>query len=731
MTVVPYSVTRKDVWDAFVDVCRQGSFIFKRDFMDYHAERYFDCSVMVCQGLTEDDNYKENELHVQDVVAILPANWDEEARRVESHGGLSYGGLLTREDASQVDVLRCMQLVMKYYRNYLGAKELIYKPIPYIYSALPAEEDRYALFRAGATLERRMVSTVVDQMHALSVKSLKQDSAIRAVDAGFYIERVLERRWDVLEEFWSLLNDEESKVRGTEHLHSFDELKLLMDRFPKDICLLVVKNVETRIVAGVLVFETRQVAHIQYVAATREGRDNGALDLLFRHLIVERYKSMRYIDFGSSNSSDCQDLNEKMIFQKESFGGRAVCYDIYKVELKEFELGDMFRIDQGNAEVKSVKYLDLGKVTASFEPELGSAMRRVEESGWYLLGNENKVFAEAFAKYIGVKHCITTGNGLDALKIILRSLKLINGWKSGDGVLVQGNTYLATVIAIRDAGLLPVLYDVDANLCVDSNADLDKQKQYINIAAKDAADKGIKLRAIMPVHLYGRVWNMDVFRDVVEACHLIVVEDAAQIHGAEWKGKKSGALGMAAGWSFYPGKNLGALGDAGCITTDDDRLAVVAEKMRNYGFREKYLAEVEGVNSRMDELQAAVLGVKLRRLDADNARRRDIARMYIEGIDNPLLKLPTMPKVENECVWHVMPVYCAVRDRLKKYLADNGVESLIHYPKPPHMQSTWKGEHVDLGQTEKLAREELSLPIGPVMSDDEVKRVIDVCNDFV
>ena len=727
MTVVPYSVTRRVVWDDFVDGCRQGCFVFRRGYMDSYGDGVFDCSVMVCQGLTEDDDYKENELQVSDVVAVLPANWDEKSRTVISHGKLPYGGLLTREDATQVDVLRCMQLVMKYFRNYLGARDLLYKPTPYIYSSLPAEEDRYALFRAGAKLERRRVSTVVDQLHPLGMRNLRQNSARRAVDSGLYIERAREMQWDVLERFWGMLQDYICVNNRRPLTVTLDSLKEMMTKFPRLIRLYVVRDNDTEMVAGALVYELRQVAFVRYVASTRQGRDMGALDLLFRNLITERYKGMRYIDFGGSNSASGMDLDDSQIFMKEGFGGRSVCYDEYRVELKEYELRDMFRIDLPKDGSSGVKYLDLKRVTESYEPELSRAVKRVVESGWYLLGRENEQFASDWSRYIGVRHTSPCGNGLDALKLVFRSLRLLHGWQEGDGVLVQGNTYIATILAIRDAGLRPVLFDVDVN----ADDDIDRQKALVKLAVDYAEFNGIRLRAVCPVHLYGRVWNMDVFRSQVERHDLVVVEDCAQVHGGAWRGRKAGALGTAAAWSFYPGKNMGALGDGGCVTTDDDRLAETVGMMRNYGFREKYVCEMDGVNSRMDELQAAVLGVKLKRLDSDNERRREIARMYVQDIQNPLLKLPRMPKVDDECVWHIMPVCCAERDRLREYLGGLGIETLIHYPIPPHLQKTWVGEHVALPGAERLAREELSLPISPVMTDEEVGRVVEACRRFV
>ena len=732
MIIIPYSITHRDAWNNFVAGSKQGTFLLNRNFMDYHADRFFDCSIMICQADDDKGAYTSTEQNFGDIIAVMPANWIEETKTVESHGGLTYGGLLTREDITETEVLQVLQAAFTYYREMMGARVLLYKPIPYIYSTLPSGEDLYALFRANAQLSRRLVSSVVDMRHQLRMSALRTNGVKKALASGFYIDRMQEGDRETLNEFWVLMEDMLMRHHKASPTHTVDEISLLISRFPREIKVYIVRNSSLRIVAGVIVFETGSVAHVQYIASSTEGIENGALDLLFRHLITERYKNMDYLDLGTSNEAHGHILNEGLIAKKESFGGRAVCYDTYRVMLDEPGIATMCDLHKPKDKKKQIKYLDLKKLNHTYEPYLSYEINRVTQSGFYLLGQENKRFEQTWKNYVRTRNCVLTGNGLEALVLILRAYMQLNGWRRGDYVLVQGNTYIATVMAIREAGLTPVLFD-PAYHPVHGMPMLDYDHIGRILAKLDSTHS---LRAIMPVHLYGRVWDMDNVRKFASLHDIKVIEDAAQAHGAELNGVRAGALGDAAGWSFYPGKNLGALGDAGCVTTNDDKLADLIRTMANYGSREKYVNEVEGMNSRVDEIQAAILTVKFPYLNIENKRRREIADRYMTGIDNPLIKLQQRPGNPEENVWHIFPVYCAERDKLQAYLKENGVETLIHYPIPPHRQASLQGEGKlmipeALPVTEKEAREELSLPVSPVMSNDDVDSVIALLNRFV
>jgi dTDP-4-amino-4,6-dideoxygalactose transaminase len=297
---------------------------------------------------------------------------------------------------------------------------------------------------------------------------------------------------------------------------------------------------------------------------------------------------------------------------------------------------------------------------------------------------------------------------------------MLRGWHDGDEVIVPANTYIASILAIRETGLKPVLVEPDIR---DYNIHLKECQKALTE----------KTRAIMVVHLYGRVCcDIDNIMTMAGENNLLVIEDAAQAHGAQWQGRRAGHLGDAAGFSFYPGKNLGALGDAGCVVTDDDELAHVVRSMANYGSSMKYVNEYEGINSRTDEIQAAALRVKLPRLDIDNEHRRQIARKYMNGIKNPMIILPLWPQDDQECVWHLFPIRCAERDSLQKYLSEAGVQTLIHYPIAPHKQEALKHlEHGPLPLTQRIHEEELSLPISPIMTEDDAEFVINLLNKFV
>lgn len=706
ITIIPYSINRKETWDAFVESSKNGTFLLKRNFMDYHSDRFFDCSLLVYAGISPDGEFKESGLTTKDLVAVFPANWDKENRTVHSHQGLTYGGLLVLPEVTQKEVMDMMQAILQYYRDYMQAVRLVYKPIPYIYSSLPSGEELYALFRAGARLTRRLVSTCVSMRNPMKMATLRMRQARKAVDHGFYIDRIIEGDIETLREYWTLLEGVLEKYHNARPTHTLQEMALLMSQFPKNIRPYIVRH-EKRIVAGVVVFECRKVAHVQYIASGEEGRTYGALDLLFRHLINERYKQFDYVDFGTSNEDGGRYLNEGLIHQKEGFGGRAVCYDTYEVNISSLSLaGD------------DVKYLDLKRLNDSFEPELTAEVARVVQGGWYLLGQENERFSKAFADYCGARFCVPTGNGLDALTMILLAYKQMLGWPDNAEVIVPSNTYIASILAVSRAGLQPVLCEPrleDYLINPDLIEDLITERT----------------KAIMVVHLYGRVCDMKPIMALADKCGLKVVEDVAQAHGVLYDGVRAGHLSDAAGVSFYPGKNLGALGDAGCVTTDDEALANYVRAMANYGSQEKYLNIMKGLNSRMDEIQAAVLCLKLKRLDADNEARRRVAQAYCEGIRNPLITLPTMPAEPSQNVWHVYPIRTPERNHLREYLSREGIETMVHYPLPPHKQQAyaeWNERTYRI--SERIHREILSLPMSPVLSDDEVRRVVDVLNSY-
>lgn len=715
MIIVPYSVNYKDTWDQFVLQSKNGTFLLQRNFMDYHADRFVDCSLLVYDSAVLGDEEREKCYGMDGLLAVFPANWVEKERCVYSHQGLTYGGLVMAGELTQSEVLDAMRHVMRYCMDMLRAQRMVYKPIPYIYSTSPAQEDLYALFRLGGRLQARAVSSVVDLSAPLKMSTLRVRQAKKALEHDLYIDRLMDGDRQGLHDFYVLLEEVLLRRHGVRPVHSQEELELLMSRFPKEIKLFLVKR-DSRVLAGCLVFVCRQVAHIQYIAAGDEGRELGALDLLFRHLIHERYKMMSYLDFGISTEQGGRVLNEGLIFQKEGFGARAVCYDSYVLPLDR----DVISAVKAQKEINTerIRFLYLKAVNDSFEPQLTSAIEDVVRSGWYVRGEAVKRFESEFALYCGARHCIGVGNGLDALKIILRAYAHKEGWALGDEVIVPANTFVATLLAVTEAGLKPVLCDP---LAEDALIDVTRIERLVTP----------RTRAIIPVHLYGRVCRMSAINALAKQYGLRVIEDAAQAHGAMYLGQRTGHLADAAAFSFYPGKNLGCLGDGGAILTDDDELARLARMMGNYGSSAKYVHDIKGVNSRLDEIQAAVLSVKLPRLDQDNAHRRLLALSYHQGIDNPLVSLPALPKNMLEHVFYVFPIRCFERDALKEYLRRYGVDTQIHYPTPPHRQGAY-AELFDmpLPITEKLHRETLSLPISPVMTQDQVQHIIRLVNEF-
>jgi dTDP-4-amino-4,6-dideoxygalactose transaminase len=363
-----------------------------------------------------------------------------------------------------------------------------------------------------------------------------------------------------------------------------------------------------------------------------------------------------------------------------------------------------------------VPFLDLRAQHAEIEQELEAAFRRVLRSGWYILGEEVTAFEREFAAYCGVKHCVGVGNGLEALHLILRAM----GFGPGDEVIVPSNTYIATWLAVSQCGALPVPVEPD------------ERTFNIDPACVEAAIT-VRTRAILPVHLYGQPADMDAINSLAKKHGLMVIEDAAQAHGARYRGRRVGALGDSAGFSFYPGKNLGALGDAGAVTTDDDALADKVRVLRNYGSRVKYQNETRGFNSRLDELHAALLRVKLARLDKWNESRRAKAATYLRELALTGLRLPAFADWA-EPVWHVFAVRSPHRDALQRHLAEAGIGTMIHYPVPPHLQPAY----ADLGLregalpvSERIHREIVSLPLWPGLLDSDIGTVCAAVRAFV
>ena len=369
-----------------------------------------------------------------------------------------------------------------------------------------------------------------------------------------------------------------------------------------------------------------------------------------------------------------------------------------------------------------IPFLSLKDVTALHGVEINEAVTRVVNGGWYLLGEENKRFEENYAKFIGSKYCIGCANGLDALIWIFRAYIEMGVMQPGDEVIVPANTYIATILSITENGLVPVLVEPKLNT-------LEIDDDLIEAALTP------KTKAIAIVHLYGRNAYTDKIGALCKKYNLKLIEDNAQAHGCKHTdGRVTGSIGDAAGHSFYPGKNLGALGDGGAVTTNDPELAAAVRALANYGSQKKYVFKYAGRNSRLDEIHAAVLDVKLKYLNEDNAHRQEMAKLYYEGIKNPLISLPDR-LANDQNVYHLFPIFCARRDELQAYLKENGVGTVIHYPIPPFKQEcysndSWNTPQLSLPITERIHNTELSLPIGPTIKVDEVNYIITTINNF-
>lgn len=363
-----------------------------------------------------------------------------------------------------------------------------------------------------------------------------------------------------------------------------------------------------------------------------------------------------------------------------------------------------------------IKFLDLKKINAQYADELKQAAAEVIDSGWYLLGTKVKTFENSLAEYLGVKHAIGVSNGLDALRLIFRAYIEMGIMQKGDEIIVPANTYIATILAISDNGLIPVLVEPD----------IKTYNLNISLIEKHITNK---TKAIVVVHLYGQICWSDEIEQIAKKHSLKIVEDNAQAIGAIWNGKRSGSLGDAAGNSFYPGKNLGALGDSGAVTTSNDELSKTVRAIANYGSTKKYINEFQGLNSRMDEIQAAFLDIKLKYLDAENQKRREVAKYYIDNINNSNIILPTFTN-ENH-VWHLFVIRYQNRDKVQQYFTENDIQTLIHYPIPPHKQIAYSHLNNKIFPiTEQIHNEVLSLPISPVINMDEVEQLVKIINAY-
>ena len=373
---------------------------------------------------------------------------------------------------------------------------------------------------------------------------------------------------------------------------------------------------------------------------------------------------------------------------------------------------------------RTIPYLPLKELNARHATEMKEAMAEVVDSGWYLRGEQTRRFEQEYAQYIGTRYCVGCGNGLDALTLIFRAYKELGILQEGDEVIVPANTYIASILAITENNLTPILVEprIDTFQMDDSLIE-----QHITK----------KTKAILLVHLYGYCAYTEKIAKLCDNYHLLLIEDNAQAHGCNYQlsiinypYKKTGSLGNAAGHSFYPGKNLGALGDGGAVTTDDEQLAEVVRALGNYGSSKKYHFDYLGKNSRLDELQAALLRIKLKYLDQDNEYRQQIALRYIREINNPLLRLPSEEYAKNS-VHHIFPVLCEQRDRLQEYLREHGVETIIHYPIPPHQQPCYAAWNtLQLPVTEQIHQQELSIPLHPLLTEEEITYIIDLLNSL-
>ncbi|MEA2047508.1 MAG: DegT/DnrJ/EryC1/StrS family aminotransferase [Campylobacterota bacterium] len=447
---------------------------------------------------------------------------------------------------------------------------------------------------------------------------------------------------------------------------------------------------------------------------------NKEINKLIKITIQELLKSVKLAKTPSYVEIDFEDIEDSQIIgSAKAIDAIVLTRDegmLQKYSNIAIDPNHFFEMTQNSDKV--IPFLDLKSLNAQYFNEYEKAFDSVVNGGWYIQGNECKAFEKEFSEYCGAKHCIGVANGLDALTLIIRAYKEMGIMQEGDEVIVPSNTYIASILAISEKGLVPVL--VEPNI---ATYNIDPTLIEENITSKT--------KAIMVVHLYGQVASMDEVNAIAKKYNLKVIEDSAQSHGAYYGDKRAGNLGDASGFSFYPGKNLGALGDGGAVSTSNEELADTIRALGNYGSQKKYENIYKGTNSRLDEIQAAILRVKLRYLDTEINHRREIANYYLDNIKNESLILP---KVENQNshVWHLFVIRTAKRDKLQKYLLDNGIQTLIHYPLPPHKQEAYK-EWLDelFPITEKIHDEVLSLPISGIQSLEDTKLIVEKINSFI
>lgn len=717
MRIIPFSIGYREAWDSFLSRTRNSSFLLTRSFLDFHAESIADCSLMVY----EEDAFTDDSDHMpgtEGLLALFPANWDETERTVYTHQSIFCGGLQMQADVKLNNVLEITQAILSYYANYLQAEKIVYAPTPYIYNEYPNGDELYALFQAGAKLTGRAVSMVVPLKEYHRLPTLKNILARKAIQKGMYISRMLSEDLEDQKAYANLLDQTSSVLSfsASSRVRTVEDIRRIISDYSRFAKFFVVKN-DDGLQAGCMLLITERVAYVQQMVCTDFGLQNGAIELLLKHLADSNVGGVKYLDMGSSYVGNS--LDRSLLSIKESFGAKSVTYDVYTLSLDKLALHKMVQ-RVVKEEDERVPYLSLKLLNDTFEPLLSDVVAKTVKSGRYLLGNNVKTFEQEFADYCGTGHCVAVGNGLEALQLLLMAYKEKEGWSDGDEVIVSAHTFIASIQAVVQAGLTPVLCEPKQEDC------LINPSQVEGLLTE-------RTRAILAVHLYGKLCDMEALRKIAEAHNLKLLEDAAQAHGAvRYDGRKAGALGDAAGFSFYPGKNLGALGDAGAVVTDNEEVAQLVRMMGNYGSSEKYVHDHLGINSRMDEIQAAVLRTKLARLDEDNERRRAIAARYAEGIINPLVHLPATPRFAQEHVYHIYAIRCHQRDKLKQFLAENGIETLIHYPTPPHRQLAFRvmWQSLSLPITEQIHREELSLPLSPVLTDQQVERIIKTVNEF-
>lgn len=431
---------------------------------------------------------------------------------------------------------------------------------------------------------------------------------------------------------------------------------------------------------------------------------------------IKIVKTPSYIDI--QNDLFIQDTEDYLIeLSAKAIGALIITRDEKFLKNSNLTISIEEFLNQKETKNHQISFLDLKSLNFQYYNEYEKAFDTVINTGCYITGNECNTFEKEFALYCGTRHCISVGSGLDALILIFRAYKEFGFIKDSDEVIVPSNTYIATILAISHNNLIPILVEPDIDTYL-----IDPSKIEEKITSKT--------RAIVAVHLYGQTCEMDKINEIAKKYNLKVVEDSAQSHGAFYKDKRCGNLGDASGFSFYPGKILGALGDGGAITTNDDDLAFCLKAIRNYGSYKKYENMYKGFNSRLDELQAAFLRIKLKHLNEEIDKRRSIANYYLENIKNELIILPKI-RAEKEHVWHLFVIRTKERDRLQKYLADHGIQTLIHYPIPPHKQNAYKEwNNKSYPITEQIHKEVLSLPISGVQTLEDTKRVVEILNDY-